>query len=185
MALPDLSLIYKTMHWHQTNNSHAGEVGLFILLPSSEADKFPDAGREGHDESPPHITVVYIGHIMKELEGKLYKVVQSVCQRTNPFPVTYGKVDKFENAKGQKIYHTPVKSSKLLKFNEELKKELLKNQLPVDNKFPNYKPHITIEYVEPGQQPKFIEQNFNGGFTVDSVWIWGASNPQMIYLGHN
>jgi 2'-5' RNA ligase len=185
MALPDLSLIYKTVHWHQNNNSHAGEVGLFVLLPSSESNKFPDAGRHGHDESPPHITVVYLGSVPKELEAKLKRVVQSVCERTNPFQVTYGKVAKFETDKGDKVYHTPVKSSRLVKFHDELKKELQRNQLPVNTKFPEYKPHITIEYVAAGTEPKFIEQNFVGGFTVDSVWIWGSSNPQMIYLGNN
>jgi len=43
-------------------------IGLFAPLPSQLAKQFPSLGE--HDNSKPHITVLYIGKNVKELKGK-------------------------------------------------------------------------------------------------------------------
>lgn len=177
--LPDLKLLYKVISWHQTQRDHKpGEsVGIFVTIPSNLAKQFPDDGKEEEDSSPPHITVLFVGDMPLQLEDKLKKTVKSVCDQFKPFVAKIAKPRKFVNDKNQTIIHSPIKSKKLHKFHDELKKQLLKNQIPVDSKFPEYKPHITIEYIEKGENPKYDDIVPEGEWQIDSVWIWGLSEP--------
>jgi 2'-5' RNA ligase len=185
MNLPDLGLIYKVITWHESQREHGvgKEVGIFIPLPSDLAVQYPDEGREGEDSSPPHITLLYCGDIPPNFEEKLLETCQKVCACAKPFTVKIKKPKKFTNAEGQTIVHSPIKSNKLYKLHEKLKKEFLLNQIPVSHKFPEYKPHITIEYVNPSEKPKYSNSPPSGEWMVDSIWVWGMTSPQMIYLG--
>jgi len=178
----DLQLVYKIMNWHaaKADNKH---VGLFIPLPSNVAKQFPEDGREGEDSSPEHITLVYIGEFHNELEDKLKNIVQIFASKTKPFSVKLVKPKKFVNDEGQTVLYSPVKSSKLNKLHYALKQVLRTNQIPLNNKYPEYKPHVTIEYVSPEEKPKYRDLCPKGEWTVDAVWIWGASEPYMIHLG--
>lgn len=152
--LPDLRSLYKTISWHQNQRDHKpGEsVGVFATVPTNLAKQFPNDGKEGEDSSPPHVTVLFVGDMQIQLEERLKETVESICEKTKPFTVSIEKPRRFINDKDQTVIHSPIKSNRLHDFHDELKKQLLSNQVQVDNKFPEYKPHVTIEYIDKGKK---------------------------------
>jgi 2'-5' RNA ligase len=185
MILPDLKHIYKVVNWHQTQRDHKpGEsVGVFITIPEALAKQFPEDGKKGHDTSPAHITVLYCGDLPLLFEDKLKEVVKGVCEQIKPFNVSLKRPDKFINHKNETIIHSPVKSKKLHAFNGMLKNALLLNQVPVENKHPEYKPHITIRYLNENEEDIYNDPEPVGEWMVDSVWIWGGKSPYLVYFG--
>jgi 2'-5' RNA ligase len=185
MLLPDLKQIYKVVNWHKTQRDHKpGEsVGIFATIPEELANQFPSAGRLDHDSSPPHVTILYCGDLPLLFEEKMVEVVRKVCEQVKPFEVSFKRPDFFINAENEKIIHSPVKSKKLHDFNSVLKSSLLLNQVPVENKFPEYKPHVTIGYLKENEEDIYSSIVPVGKWTIDSVWIWGGREPYLIYLG--
>jgi len=181
--LPDLKTIYQVINWHQSNREKPpGEsVGLFAVLPKEIACQFPSIGKEGEDSSPAHVTVLYIGDMPRQFEKKLIKVVGSICEKIRPFKLRLGRPRKFVNDEGQIILHSPVKSNRLHKLNDLLKQELMNNQINVVNKFPEYKPHVTIAYCNSRKELKaFKDVHPEGEWMIDSLWVWGGAEPHLI-----
>jgi 2'-5' RNA ligase len=178
----DLKSLYKTISWHKADRDHpTGEkVGLFIQVPEHIASQFPS--KEGEDSSPPHITLLYIGNLPANFESKLDEVVGNVCEKFKCFTVKIGKVRSWVNDEGQKVYHSPIVSSRLKTLHATLKSEFQFAQLPYSTKYPDFKPHITIEYVNQGESPKFSHICPQGSWEVDSVWLWGSSEPKLYFL---
>ncbi len=180
-----MSHLWKILDWHFNDRDHKpGEsVGLFSVLPQEIAAQFPAEGKEGHDNSPPHITVCYLGNVPLVWEHKLVTVAESVCEKFRPFTVRFGRPKIFVNQKDETIHHSPVKGKKLHEFHDCLKRAYQLNMIPVDSKYPEYKPHVTIEYVCEGDQRKYPEFCPQGEWQIDHVWIWGGFEPHLIHLG--
>jgi 2'-5' RNA ligase len=178
----DLKSLYKTLSWHKADRDHPpGEkVGLFIQVPEHIACQFPP--KPGEDSSPPHITLLYIGNLPPSFEAKLDEVVGNVCENFKRFTVKLGSVKRFINDEQQKVYHSPVISKRLQVLHKTLLTEFQFGQLPYSTKYPEFKPHITIEYVNPGESPKFTDLCPEGSWEVDSVWVWGISEPKLYFL---
>lgn len=105
-------------------------------------------------------------------EEKLIEVVQNVCENFRCFNVKIGKPKIFVNDEGQTIYHSPILSSKLQFLHAKLKSEFEFAQLPYSTKYSEFKPHITIEYVNQGEERRFSHICPQGSWEVNSVWIW-------------
>jgi len=180
--LPDLSQIYNTINWYKNNRDHSGG-GIFMLLPTEISEQFPLDGKSEEDNSPPHITVIYISPVIG-FEDKIKTFTLEICQQFKPFKVKLGKPKKFINDKEQTIIHSPILSSKLVKFHNFLKEKMLANHIPISLKYPEFKPHVTIEYINSGEEPKYNKLKPEGEWIVDSVWLWGGEEPYMIYLGN-
>ena len=184
MMLPDLQSIAKTLVWHHRDNEHKDSIGIFAVLPKEIARQFPEEGKQAEDNSPAHVTVLYIGSVLPAVENKLLNVVKDVCEKTKPFKAQLKKPRKFINDKGQIILHSPVKSSRLVRFHENLRTALLNAGIQVDNKFPEFKPHVTIAYVNSKKElKKYKEVKPEGEWIVDSVWLWSTTQPHLILLG--
>lgn len=182
--LPDLSQIAQTLIYHARDNDHVGEVGIFAVLPKEIARQFPDEGRQETDKSPSHITILYLGSVLPALEKKLLRVVNEVCEATKPFVASLKRPRKFVNDKGQIILHSPVKSGRLVRFHDNLRAALLNAGIQVDNKFPEFKPHITIAYCNNKKELKqYKEIRPEGEWIVNSIWIWSTKNPHLVLLG--
>jgi 2'-5' RNA ligase len=181
----DLKNLYKTLIWHkqeEINPTH-DSCGLFIQVPEYIARQFPSIGKDGHDSSPPHITLLYIGQLPQAFEPRLFEVVQKVCENFKCFEVKLGKLNKFVNEEKKEIvYHSPIISKRLQLLHEMMKIEFQHAQLPYSTKFPEFKPHITIEYVNFGDMRKLPHVNPVGSWLVDSVWVWGTSEPKLYFL---
>lgn len=183
MRLPDLSLIHKILNWHQGSDHKGESIGVFIVVPREIARQFPDAGKEGEDDSVPHITLIYLGKIPMFFTYRVRTAVENVCAMMKPFKVRLGKPKKLINKDGQTVRYSPVISRRLCRLHDLIKAELMRNLVPVSNDFPDYLPHVTIEYVNVGEKPKFKHIKPEGNFSVDSVWIWGTEEPAWIPFG--
>jgi len=167
----ELTSLYKTLKWHETQKDREANesVGLFIALPQEFAEQYPE---KSEDTSPPHITVLYLGDTPPQFEDSIIEVAKEVCENFKKFKIKIKKPKTFENHKNQTIYHSPIFSPKLHIFNKTLKRAFQLRQIPIDSKFPDYKPHITIEYVDQGEERKFEDVRPEGEFVVDGVWLW-------------
>lgn len=183
MILPDLKQIYQVVNYHQNQRDREpGEsVGVFVTVPRHLADQFPV--KPGNDMSPAHITVLFCGDLPEMFEEKLVEIVRQICEQAKPFTVSLKDPDEFVNHKGETIIHSPIKSKKLHAFRDMIKGALLLNQIPVDNKHPEYKPHVTIRYLNPGEENTYNDPPPEGEWLVDHCWVWGGREPVLIYLG--
>ena len=179
MFFPDLKQLFKILTWHQTKSDNK-HVGIFLPLPEAISEQFPP---KPDDESPPHITVLYVGEMNPHFEEALREAVGSVCKKMKPFAAKLSGPKKFLNREGQSIKHSPITSQKLQRFNKALKIELYKNFVPFDNKYPEYKPHVTIEYINEGEKSKSRGLRPKGKWVVDHCWIFGTQEPYLIPFG--
>lgn len=175
--------IYELVDWHQNNRDKpAGEsVGLFIPLPSDLAKQYPPKG-EGNDNSPPHITLLYCGTVPEHMEDKMEEVCKQVCTNFKSFNVKIKKPRKFINDKNETIRHSPIASLRLKRFHECMKEAFMQAGLPLSDKYPDYKPHITIEYIPQGQKSQYKEIKPQGQFKVEEVHMWGGTQPHIFKL---
>ena len=178
MGILDLAEIMDTVSWHE-NNDHK-HPGIFIKLPRSLAAQYP---KIKDDESPKHISIVLLDNIDTALEDKLVNVIQQVCSKIKPFSVKIGKVGKFVNDENKIILHSKIKSNKLFKFHDVIKQALSQNQFSVSNKYPNFDPHVTIQYCDDKKEAKqYKDVQPEGEFMVDHIEIWGTSKPYYVLL---
>jgi hypothetical protein len=124
-----------------------------------EDSELCNVGDANGRENDPHITLLYGLHS----EVKLSDVVNT-CKKFEPVTVTFDKVDYFEND-GFDVIKFNVSSEQLSSYNELLKK------LPHTNSYPEYKPHLTIAYVEKGLGKEICERFRDIAFSIESKTI--------------
>jgi len=158
-------------------------AGVFAVLPKNIAKQFKSLGI--HDDSDPHITVLYIGKVAKSKRKLLQEVVESVAKDTPPFEVELAdKVSYFpptESSDNCKVAKVAVKSRDLHKFHEALKKALKDADIKIEDNFPDYNPHVTLEYMEPPKK-KYDDDVPDGSWMIDEIEIWGVGKNKKIKL---
>ncbi len=180
----DQRQIYEIMKWHETREEPGKHVGIFAPLPDEVASQFPTEGREGEDSSPSHVTVLYVGDLEDAGKQKeLIDVVQKTASALGPFEVSLGRVEEFLNDKKQRVTHSPVEGQDLHKLHNVLKGVFELMGIPFSDKYPEYKPHVTIEYINEGKEERFEAVRPQGSWIVDHFWVWGADKPHMVKLG--
>jgi len=177
----DLPHLYRILDWsYKQRDKPPGEsVVIAIVPPSAIGEQFPEDGRAGEDSSPPHCTVCYIGKVPLELENKILTIASNVCSNTRPFRLTLGKTSVFENPEAD-AHHVQVKGQKLHNFHDSLKQAFALNQIQVDAKYPSYQPHMTLEYVKPGQERRYADAKPKGEWRVENAWLWGLTQPYLL-----
>lgn len=102
-------------------------------------------------EYEPHVTVLYGLHANKPDE------IKNLLNKTKSFPITLGKISLFTTSDKFDVIKIEVKGEKLHELNKLISK------LPHTNKFPEYKPHITLAYIKKGKCKNLINnQHFEG-----------------------
>ncbi len=177
----DLRQIYKVLDYSYNNSDRkiGQSICLVVVPPSEIAEQFPEGGREGEDASPHHITIAYFGEMPLESEPKIVSIIKSVCKKTVPFAIELGSVNKFSNSDAE-VYHSQIISEPLRVFRQVLKDRLSANGIEIDSKHPDYTPHMTIEYVHPGEERRFADIQPEGKWKVSSVWLWGYEEPHLL-----
>jgi 2'-5' RNA ligase len=130
----------------------------------------PNDGRHGI-ETDPHVTLKFGLESSVTLEQ-----VREILEK-NPLTekIHVEKIDLFRNEQFDVVKFKVTPSKQLIKINQEL------SQLPNQDKFPNYNPHITIGYVKPGCGDKYIQDNFDGWATPYKI-IYSMPNGNKFYL---
>ena len=92
-------------------------------------------------ETTPHITVLY-GILTEDSD----KIVEVLIDEVPPIEATLGKITIFDNSDDYDVVKIDVKSKDLNRLNK-----LLSDNIDNENKYPEYKPHVTIAYVKKGK----------------------------------
>lgn len=153
-------------------------VGLFLRLPEELAALYPD---QKEDASPTHVTLLYFGDATEEQAGKFAACAGRVLRGSGKLELTLGPVAEFVNAEGTAVRHSPVESGGALEELNRQLREAIQAEMPEwTPTYAEYKPHVTLEYVEPGAEPQ-VESEPTGRWTATAVELWGAG--RMISYG--
>jgi len=121
-------------------------------IPESSLSKDPTANygaQKTGRETEPHITVLY--GLSTTNEAAVRKLVESV----DPIEVELGEISAFTTNEDYDVLKIDVKSKQLDLLNAKLD-----NALKTPGKtFDQYRPHITIAYLQKGEAAKFVGDN--------------------------
>jgi 2'-5' RNA ligase len=102
-------------------------------------------------ETEPHVTVLY------GLKTTDPKEVKKLIENYGDVELTLGKTSLFKQDEYD-VLKVDVESKELRELNKKLKENL-----DYESDFPNYKPHLTIAYLKPGEGQKYVGDNrFDG-----------------------
>lgn len=177
----DLEQIYRILDYsYNQRDRQVGEsICLAICPPLSLAQQFPMEGKAGEDNSPPHVTVAYLGSMGADKEKLVSTVCEMVTEQTNPIHMKVGKLNKFLSD-SHSVIHSQIESQALHEYRDTLKAALGMAGVEIDSKHPDYKPHITLEYVGKDKDPKFSHLRPKGEWTAQNAWLWGFSQPYIL-----
>jgi 2'-5' RNA ligase len=179
-----LEIMEKGAASKKDSNGDPSCAGVFVKWPKEIAKQFPSTSE--FDSSPPHITVLFIGEIPKKHKVVAKEIIKRVCMEFDPFEVKLdNKVSYFpatKNSNGCKVAKLNIISKDLKKLNKRLRGELESAEIKVDNTFPVYKPHTTIEYMESGKE-KYDGVIPSGSFVVGQVEIWDGDDKEKVNIG--
>jgi len=183
--LDDLTSIYDVIAWNKGSKEEHSGGGIFITLPTKLAKKFPTDGKAGEDDSPAHVTVLYVDDVKEKVskKGKYLKAIEDVCKKTKPFKVTLGSTKSFPGEGEKKVYYASVDCKELHKFNAALKSKFETDKLSYSKKHKGFTPHVTIEYADSEEKSKHKNKTMKGEWEVRHVWLWGFGEPSAIFLG--
>lgn len=100
-------------------------------------------------ESAPHITVKY------GLHGEKHEPVQQALNGEGPIAATLGKTSLFSNEDAD-VLKVDVDSPDLHRLNRKIA------ALPHTDTHPDYKPHLTVAYLKPGEGKRYAGQDVPG-----------------------
>jgi len=127
-------------------------------IPEEELYVEDDGGCGREDEI--HVTLLY-GLTDSTPEG-----VEKVLRGVSPFEVSLGTVTAFLDNDKNDVLKIDVDSPELQKLHY-----VLEDNLPNENSYPTYQPHVTIAYLKKGEAEKYIgSDDFRGKkFTADEI----------------
>lgn len=150
--------------------------GIFIPVPEEYAQQFPSLGDE--DDSPPHITTVFLGKLTPEEEQRAVEVTRSALleKPVHPFDVEMTDYGEFKNPEGQTIAHMVPRAAQLLQVHDLLRNALEAAGFEV-SKHKHFKPHVTLKYMDGDE--RYDGPRPQGEWPVTGVEFWGRNKVQI------
>jgi len=168
--------------WMTAKLNRDGEsVGIFFRLPPALAKKFPSLAP--YDDSPAHVTFLILGDLNPSRGDELQEVLERVFGSFYPVEATLGDLGHFvQEDKDRVVAHVEVSFDKDLPgLRHRLKQELGKAGFPVDDPWPEFKPHVTLAYMD-GVDSRYEDSVPEGSWTADEVEVWGMSKIRKVSL---
>lgn len=150
-------------------------IGVFLPVPDNLG--FPEAGDHNDD---PHVTVLFIGAVPNGKRDILTKTVQEIVGGHPPLKmkiddeVSY--FDPSESSDGKRVAKLGVSAEGLEDLHKEIWEEVEAAGIKVEHSFPDFKPHITLDYIEPDESYAG-EAPTGGGWTANAFELWGWGDP--------
>jgi len=167
-----------------TRAGDGSSVGLFIRLPKHLATQFPGLGE--NDSSPSHVTFLYIGDFKdKDEQARLVVTLRDILRRWWPkCKASLGDLEYFDHPdKNRRVPHVSVDFDKDLSgFKQRVMQELRDEGFEVGDKFPEFKPHVTLAYM-PGMDGEWDKPVPEGSWDVTEMEIWGMPRVHTIPIG--
>jgi 2'-5' RNA ligase len=152
-------------------------VGIFIKLPTDLNSKFPTLKE---DDSPAHITTLYLGSQDYDMEDKIIISAYEVAENIEPFECELNGLGYFpKNQDGVKVAFVKVKSSGLHSLRNKLVKSVNEHKVEWENTWPEFKPHVTLAYME-DLDAEYGKKIPTGKWTCGSMEVWGFDKKHKI-----
>jgi 2'-5' RNA ligase len=150
-------------------------IGVFMPVPPDLG--FPSAGE--HDDDP-HITVLFIGAVPNGQRDVLIKKVQEVVGGHPPLEMKIDSAVSYfpptENSDHKRVAKLGVSAEGLEDLHKEIWEQVEAAGIEVEHSFPDFKPHVTLDYIEPGTSYAG-DAPIGGSWTANSMEIWGWGDP--------
>lgn len=164
------------------------KVGLFIPLPRHLADQFPSLAP--HDNSPSHVTLLYVGDVPDERRDEFLMLIERVLVTDRIKGSVRATLDRLE------YFDTPhdgrVAVMRVL-FNEDMSRlrqrivrALRDAAFDVKDSFPDvYRPHVALRYMPEGERA-YRGAVPSGSWEFEGVEVWGL-DPDYLWSreGHD
>ena len=145
----------------------ARESVLFIGLQIGGADALAIQGGEETEDF--HVTLIY-GHFDPKLRDSdaIDVCVQSAIDEVReniPDKIKFDAIKRFpasESSDGKDVIYAQVAAGQLEQVRKDLLKALKENHIDVKDTFPEYKPHMTLAYIDQGEEYELSEINETG-----------------------
>jgi hypothetical protein len=155
---------------------------VMIEVPVSNWDELTNSidpkdvytgGDDSHGiQEYPHLTLLY------GLEkGVTEEEVKSVIDNfKGEIKIEIDGINLFENDQFDVLKFNVVSDSGLQELHDELSK------LPNNDKFPTYKPHITIAYLNKGEGKKYVNPNYK--YSVKNIYdiVYSSPGKEKVYF---
>lgn len=170
--------------WKPTGDGSS--VGLFIPLPANLAAQFPSL--VPHDDSPPHITLLYVGKVPKARESLFVDTLQKALQKEpGPIRASLDGVDHFVHTQqDRQVFFSRVRFSRdVAELRDRVWLALESAGFEVKHSFPlAFFPHVTLGYFS-GATQKRVWRGVtpHGSWDFNSIAVWGLSKPVQVSLG--
>lgn len=166
--------------------------GVFIPVPIETVRRLEKLcpamlTRSAVDDSPLHITVLYIGKIDEAQAERARAICGQVLSGLEPFEIELCGTSHFMNDDGN-IFHISVKSNRLVELHYLLRSSLETGGVSVKHTYGDgvqqtYTPHITLAYLPKTQVETEIP--IVGSWIVDRVEVWNMSSPVSLKLSYD
>jgi 2'-5' RNA ligase len=156
----------------------ADSCGVFIRVPDDLASEFPP---RAEDPSPPHMTLLYVGKVPRTEFDRLVATVADVARGDAPFTVEMTDYGEFTNRSGQTIAHMIPRGDQIAALHAQLRAAVASAGFDVEHHPGVFKPHVTLDYMEPGQHYEGARPS--GSWTVRSLEVWGWGERRAVPLG--
>lgn len=110
----------------------------------------PDDIHEEGIENEPHLTLLYGLHKEVTLDE-----IKNIMKDYNSIEANIEGIDFFDNDEYDVLKFNIKASKELAEINSRL------SELPNSNEYKDYKPHLTISYLNKGKAEKYITPNYN------------------------
>ena len=123
-------------------------------------------------EDNPHVTLKFGLH--PEVEDSQVEEIINKFKGQNLSLDILG-IDSFNNKDFDVVKFNVTPTEQLKSMNKELSK------LPNSDQYPDYKPHITVGYVKPGEAQKYIDPSHKINFKIKDVVYSKSSGEKINY----
>jgi len=124
---------------------------IYCTFPAEIEGAFPRFGRILNDDfTRPHASLVYAPGLTASEVGKVAAAVDMLTKRLKPFEITFGETKSFESSGNSVPWYVEVKGDGLLRLREALLSVIDSLNIELNEKFDNFVPHATLQYLKPG-----------------------------------
>lgn len=167
---------------HEWQTGDGSGVWTGFRVPEPYSEQFPDLGDE--DNSPPHITFLYLGEVDPKRSDELVSIIQDVMSTAKAVRAQHMGLDYFEqpDREGRCAIDRVRFSHDLAGYRDRLRSALEDAGFDVADSFVVFQPHTTLEYLD-GADTAFDGGAPQGSWLVEELEVWGLPEVHTIRLG--
>ncbi|MGN0999680.1 MAG: XkdF-like putative serine protease domain-containing protein [Faecousia sp.] len=173
MAAKTFDEILKSNSSHEQpteKSDNSGKTILFIGLKINGTDSLTIDG--GEDPEDFHVTLAYGyfdqgGGDEDDVDVRVQSAIKDIRDLI-PDEIHFDAIGRFsasESSDGQDVIYAQVAAGQLEKAHDGLLKALKSHGIKLETTFPEYKPHMTLAYIDPGQEYELSKIDATGTAT--------------------